>query len=114
MRAAVVVLAEKPKLKQEDVRPQCVAWGVHRVRRSLPTLIAELRQAVLAEGTRLRARGLAAQLGGSASNETGEETTAAQPVSTVSSAEQPASIKVVPSRIAGPVGSLRALSLIHI
>ena len=53
LRAAVVVLAQKPKPKQEDVRPQCVAWGVHRVRRPLPTLIAELRQAVLADGTRL-------------------------------------------------------------
>ena len=71
----------------------------------MSTFIVELRQAVLAEGTRLRARGLAAQLGGSASSETGEETTAAQPGSTASSAEQPASIKAVPSRIARPLGS---------
>ena len=112
LRAAVVVLAQKPKPKQEKVRPLCSAWDVKQKEqaknRTLMTLIAELRQAVLAEGTRLRARGLAAQLGGSASNETGEETTAAQPVSTASSAEQPACIKVVPSRIAGPVGSVSA------
>ena len=50
-------------------------------------LIVELRQAVLAQGTKLRASGLATQLGGSAS-----------------SAEQPASIKAVPCRIAGAVG----------
>ena len=91
LRAAVAVLAQKPKPKQEDVRPLCSAWGVQQIerqkRRPLATLIAELRQAVLAEGTRLRARGLAAQLGGSASSETGEETTAAQPGSTASSAE---------------------------
>ena len=107
LRAAVAVLAQKPKPKQEDVRPLCSAWDVQREDRQkdrpLPTLIAELRQAVLAEGTRLRAGGLAAKLGGSASSETGEETSAAQPGSTASSAEQPASIKAVPSRIVRPV-----------
>ena len=91
--------ASQPKPKQEDVRPQCSAWGVQekegQKHRPLPTLIAELRQAVLAEGTRLRARGLAAQLGGSASSETGEETSAAQPGLTASSAEQPASINAL-------------------
>ena len=28
LRAAVAVLAKKPKPKQEDVRPLCSAWGV--------------------------------------------------------------------------------------
>ena len=108
LRAAVAVLAQKPKPKQENVRPLCSAWGVQQWERQknrpLATLIAELRQAVIAEGTRLRARGLVAQLGGSASSETGEETSAAQPGSIASSAEQPASIKAVPSRIVRAVG----------
>ena len=50
------------------LRMGCAAEGPAK-NRPLPTLIAELRQAVLAEGTRLRARGLAAQLGGSVSSE---------------------------------------------
>ena len=72
--------------------------------RRTPTLTAGLRQAVLAEGTRLRASGLATQLRGSASSETGEETSVAQLGLIASSAEQPASIKAVPSRIVGAVG----------
>ena len=96
LRAAVAVLVQKPKPKQANVRPLCSAWDVQRNdgqrERPLPTLIAELR-----------ARGPAAQLGGSASSETGEETSAAQAGSTASSAEQPASINAVPTRVVRPV-----------
>ena len=71
LHSAVAVLAH-PNPRQEDVRPLCSAWGVVQIeqqkRRPLATLIAELRQAVLAEGTRLRARCLAAQRGVSASS----------------------------------------------
>ena len=73
LRAAVAVLAQKANPNKEDVRPLCSAWGVQQCERKknrpLATLIAELRQAVLAEGTRLRARGLAAQRGVIASSE---------------------------------------------
>ena len=72
LRAAVPVLAKKPNQRREDVCPLCSAWGVQQKERQhnrpLAPLIAELRQAVLAEGTRLRARGLAAQRGVSASS----------------------------------------------
>ena len=106
MHAAVPVLAQKPKPKKENVCPLCFAWGVQQKARQknrpLATLIAELRQAVLAEGTRLRARGLAAQRGVSASS--------APPLAkpdfasaAASSAEQPASINAVPSRVVRPV-----------
>ena len=64
--------------------------------RPLATQIAELRQAVLAEGTRFRARGLAAQPGVSASR----ALPLAKPAfasAAASSAEQPASINVVPT-----------------
>ena len=72
--SAVAVLAQKRNPKAEEFRGLCSAWGVPRregggkagrKERPIPTLTVELRQAVLAEGTRLRARGLAAQLGGS-------------------------------------------------
>ena len=70
LRAAIAVLAQKANPKKEDVCPLCSTWGVQQRerqnKRPLATLIAELRQAVLAEGTRLRARGLAAQPGVSA------------------------------------------------
>ena len=52
--------------------------GKGRKEKSTPTLIAELRQAVLAEGIRLGAGGFAMQLGGSGSSETGEETSGAK------------------------------------
>ena len=109
LRAAVTVLAQSPEPKLEDVRPLCSAWVVvqeaKRRRRPLAMLIAELRQAVLAEGCRLHASGLATQLGGSSSSEIGEGTSAAQPGSIASCAEQPESIKAVPSRIVRAVGS---------
>ena len=96
--AAVAVLAQSPHPKAEDVRPLCFAWGVQRRERRkdrpTATLIAELRQAVLAEGTRLRARGLAAQRGVSASS----APPLAKPAfasAAASSAEQPASINAV-------------------
>ena len=82
------------------------AWGVQQRERQkhrpLATLIVELRQAVLAEGTRLRARGLAAQRGVSASS----APPLAKPAfasAAASSAEQPASINAVPSRVVRPV-----------
>ena len=75
--------------------------GEHR---STQTLIAELRQAVLAEGSRLIARSVATQLGRSARSETGEATSAAQPGSIASSTEQLASTKAVSGRILGAVG----------
>ena len=57
LRAAVSVLAKKPKPKQEYVVSLCFAWGVQQKERQksqlLATVIAELRQAVLAEGARL-------------------------------------------------------------
>ena len=72
--------------------------------RLMATVITELRQAVLAGGTRLRARCLVTQLAGSSSSQIGEETGVAQLGLLASSAEQPASIKAVPSRIVGAVG----------
>ena len=93
LRAAVAVLAQKPNPKKEDACPLCAAWGVQQRERQnnrpLATLIAELRQAVLAEGTRLRARVLAAQRGVSASS----APPLAKPAfasAAASSAEQPA------------------------
>ena len=54
-RAAVAVLAQKPNPRQDDVRLLFSAWGVQRRERRkdrpTATLIAELRQAVLAEGS---------------------------------------------------------------
>ena len=64
--------------------------------------MAALRQALLAEATRLRARGLAAQPGVSASS----APPLAKPAfasAAASSAEQPASINAVPSRVVRPV-----------
>ena len=106
LRAAVAVLAKKPNPKQEDVRRLGPAWDVQVKRqkkhRPTATLIAEVRQAVLAEGTRLRARGRAAQLGVSASS----APPLAKPAfasAAASSAAQPASIDAVPSRVVRPV-----------
>ena len=64
--AAVVVLANKPKPKQEDFFPFCSSWNVRQKekqnkKRPLATLIAELQEAVIAEGNRLRSSELAAQ-----------------------------------------------------
>ena len=108
------MFAQEPKPKKEDVLPLCFPWDVQQKERQnnrpLATLIAELRQAVLAEGTRLRSRGLAAQPGVSANSETGEETSAAQPGSTAISAEQLASINVVPDTAATRLSSLKTAS----
>ena len=72
LHAAVLVLAKKPQPRKEDVRPLFSSWGVcqkeQRKGRPLATLIAELQQAVLAEGARLRGRGLAARTGVSANS----------------------------------------------
>ena len=97
LRAAVAVLAKKANPKKEDVRPLFATWDVQQKEqqtyRPLAMLIAELRQAVLVEGTRLRARGLAPQLGVSANSATGEGTDAAQP----------ASINAARSRVVRPI-----------
>ena len=73
LRAAVVLLLQKRSgAKRETVCALCSAWGVHRRERQadrpIATVIAELQQAVLFEGTRLRARALVAQTGVSASS----------------------------------------------
>ena len=106
LRAAVAVLAQKPNPNREEIRRLCSAWGVQRQERRkerpLATLIAELRQAVLVEGARLRARSLAAQPGVSA-NSAPPLAKPAFASAAASSAEQPASINAVPSRVVRPV-----------
>ena len=55
LRAAVAVLAQKPKPKQEEVRPLCSAWSVQEKERQknwpLPTLIAERGKRFLRRAT---------------------------------------------------------------
>ena len=107
LRAAVAVLAQKPNPnRQEEVRRLCSAWGVQRQERRkerpLATLIAELRQAVLEMAARLRASGLAAQLGVSA-NSAPPLAKPAFASAAASSAEQPASINAVLDSVARPV-----------
>ena len=89
LRVAVSVLTKTPNPRQEEVSPLCSSWNVQqknqRRRRPLPTLITELQQAVITEGSRLRAS-LDGQTGAPASN-------AEQPAAlagAASSAEQPA------------------------
>ena len=71
LRAAVLVLAKNPKPKKEDVFPMCSSWNVRRQEqkknRPQATLIAELQQAVITQGNRLR-RSLDALTGASASS----------------------------------------------
>ena len=59
LRAAVSVLTKTPNPRQEEVSPLCSSWNVRqydqRRRRPLATLITELQQAVITEGSRLRA-----------------------------------------------------------
>ena len=62
LRAAFVVLSLKPSYtKQRDVRSLCWSWGVHRYKerqnRPIVTLVAELQEAVIFEGTKLCGRG---------------------------------------------------------
>ena len=58
LRAAVAVLTKKPKPRHHEIAPFCSSWKVcqfnQKQRRPLAILIAELQQAVLAEGNRLR------------------------------------------------------------
>ena len=63
LRAAIAVFSQKQTgAKREQVRALCSAWGVHRrerqMDRPLATMIADLKQAFLIEGTRFRAQGL--------------------------------------------------------
>ena len=59
LRAAVSVLTKTPNPRQEEVCPLCSSWNVRthdqRRRRPLATLIRELQQAVITEGSRFRA-----------------------------------------------------------
>ena len=97
LRAAVAVLANYANPKKEDLCPLFATWDCQQKEqqtyRPLAMFIAELLQAVLVEGTRLRARGLAPQLGVSANSVTGEGTDAAQP----------ASINAARSRVVRPI-----------
>ena len=88
LRSAVAVLTQKRKPHPNDFRRLCSEWGVKRwagrdlkvgKQKPLPTMKAELRQTVLAEGIRLGAGVFAMQLGGSGSSETGEEISGAKP-----------------------------------
>ena len=89
LRAAVSVLTKTPNPRQEEVLPLCSSWSVRqkdqRRRRPLATLITELQQAVITEGSRLRAS-LDGQTGAPASS---AEQPAAFP-GAASNAEQPA------------------------
>ena len=89
LRAAVSVLTKTPNPRREEVSPLCSSWNVpqydQRRRRPLATLITELQQAVITEGSRLRAS-LDGQTGAPASS-------AQQPAAlagAASSAPQPA------------------------
>ena len=110
LRAAVAVLAKKAKPKKEDVRPLFAKWDVQRVERQnerpLAMLIAELREAVFAEGSRLRATALAAQRGVSGSSATGEATSAAQPAMASDGGAPPSSL---PGSQTVPLGLARCL-----
>ena len=104
LRAAVSVLTKTPNPRQEEVCPLCSSWNVpqydHRRRRPLPTLITELQQAVITEGSRLRAS-LDGQTGAPASS-------AEQPAAlagAASSAEQPAAVGGTGKRPLDSVGA---------
>ncbi len=73
MQAAVMILMKIPNPRQAEIRSLCLSWQVpqyvQKQNRPLTTLIVELQQAVLAEGTRLCSSIITAQTGASASND---------------------------------------------
>ena len=104
LRAAVSVLTKTPNPRQEEVSPLCSSWNVRqydqRRRRPLATLITELQQAVITEGSRLRAS-LDGQTGAPASS-------AEQPAAlagAASSVEPSASSAAQPAALAGAASS---------
>ena len=104
LRAAVSVLTKTGKPRKEEVSPLFKAWNVQqreqKRRRPLPTLITELQQAVITEGSRLRAS-LDGQTGAPASS-------AEQPAAlagAASSVEPSASSAEQPAALAGAASS---------
>ena len=104
LRAAASVLTKTPNPRQEEVSPLCSSWNVRqydqRRRRPLATLITELQQAVITEGSRLRAS-LDGQTGAPASS-------AEQPAAlagAASSVEPSASSAEQPAALAGAASS---------
>ena len=57
LRAAVALLTKQPQPRRDDIRSLCSSWKVlqtdKKEHRPLTTLIAELQQAVVAEGNKL-------------------------------------------------------------
>ena len=98
------MLTKTPHPRQEEVLPLCSSWNVRqkdqRRRRPLPTLITELQQAVITEGSRFRAS-LDGQTGAPASS-------AEQPAAlagAASSVEPSASSAEQPAALAGAASS---------
>ena len=113
LRKAASMLTKTANPRQEEVSPLCSSWNVRqkdqRRRRPLATLITELQQAVITEGSRLRAS-LDGQTGAPASS-------AEQPASlatAASSVEACASSAEPPATRAGAASSAVPVSYTHL
>ena len=104
LRAAASVLTKTPNPRRGEVSPLCSSWNVRQTdqkrRRPLATLIRELQQAVITEGSRLRA---------SLDGQTGAPASSAQELAALaggaSSVEPSASSAEQPAALAGAASS---------